>query len=205
MPYVISALVLAVSLVAGSAQAASILVNGSFEIGPAIPTNDIELLGGSTAITGWTVTGTAIDYLGPPWDVSDGQRAVDLDGFFRTGGIQQTFSTTTGREYFVSFDLSGNPQGLPTTKSMRVAVDGNFLDLTHDSSAQTLDNLIWQSIGFSFIASGPSATISFLSLSPGGNAYGALIDNVSVVPEPTILLLLGTGLAAVVYRRRRKN
>ncbi len=70
---------------------ANLLTNGSFELGPAIPggSSFVTLSGGSTAITGWTVTGSTIDYFGPSWTVSDGIRAIDLDGAFSTGGMSR--------------------------------------------------------------------------------------------------------------------
>ena len=43
--------------------------NGSFETGPAGTTT---LASGSTAITGWTVTGTDIDYVDSYWQTADG-------------------------------------------------------------------------------------------------------------------------------------
>lgn len=198
---------LLVVLAPASTTATPLLINGSFEAGPDIPTNDINIFGGSTAITGWTVTGNVIDYLGPPWDVSDGLRAIDLDGNGGIGGIEQMFSAVVGQEYRVAFDLSGNPQGLPQVKSMRVTVDGFAGNYAHDSAGQDLDDLIWQTITFQFIASSTSATLGFSSLSASNNSYGALIDNVSVrpVPEPSTLVLLATGLAAAVYRRRQRN
>jgi choice-of-anchor C domain-containing protein len=145
---------------------------------------------------------------------SDSVHAVDLNGRDSIGsGIEQTFATLIGEIYSVSFDLSGNPEGLPQVKQVRVAVDGVSQDYSHDSLGQATSALIWESLGFSFIASGTSATLSFTSLTPQPNSYGALIDNVSVidtgsassVPEPSTLLLLGSGLVANASRWRRKK
>lgn len=176
---------------------------------------DIDIATGSTAITGWTVTGNGIDLLGAPWDVSDGVRAIDLDGR-APGGIAQTFATAIGRAYVVSFDLSGNPgngpgTGLPRIKQVRVAVGGVTQDYTFDSSGLHINALDWLPISFGFIASDLTETLSFTSLSPAGNAYGALIDNVGVsataIPELPTMLLVGAGLVAVgaVRRARRQG
>jgi hypothetical protein len=78
--------------------------------------------------------------------------------------------------------LSGNPQGGPLVKQVRVAVDAFSQDYSHDSSGQSISALIWQPIRFSFVASSTTATLSFTSLSSTPNSYGALMDNVRVVP-----------------------
>lgn len=183
-----------------------ILINGSFEIGPPpFGNHDVDIPGGSTAITGWTATGGGVDLLEDPWDVSDGLRAVDLD-LRSPGGIEQRFTTSVGQRYQVLFDLSGNPEGGPQVKQMRVTAGSFSEDFAFDSVGQTIDSLIWQRTAFSFTASDDFTTLSFASLSPAGSAYGALIDNVSVdpVPEPSTLALLSLGLA-VAYRQHRRR
>src|SRR4051812_14996880 len=105
----IGALAVVSALAATPAAADSILVNGSFEVGPFVGSHDIDIAAGSTDVIGWLVTGTgpsAIDYLGTPWNVSDGIHAVDLDGRNSLfSGIQQTFDTVAGTVYQVSFDM----------------------------------------------------------------------------------------------------
>jgi len=188
-----------------SVSASPLLVNGSFELGPPpFDNHDIDIPSGSTDITGWLVTGGGIDLLEDPWDVTDGLRGVDLDGR-SPGGIAQTFATNAGELYAVSFDLSGNPEGPAILKMVRVTVGGFSQDYTFDSSGQTIDALLWQTIVFLFVASEANSTLSFASLSVPGNAYGALIDNVNVVaavPEPSTLALLGSAIGLVSLRRR---
>ena len=190
-----------------------ILVNGSFEIGPPpFGNQDIDILPGSADILGWTITGAGVDLLEDPWDVSDGLRAIDLDGR-SPGGIAQTIATSVGGLYSVAFDVSGNPGG-PLLKAFRVTVGDFAQDYEFDSSGQALDALIWQTIAFSFVAWGETSTLQFASLSVEGNAYGALIDNVAVsavstptpVPEPATAVMFGSGFALAVlssFRRRR--
>ena len=200
------------------AYAGPILVNGSFELGPPPFFNqDIDILPGSTDITGWTITGGGVDLLASPWDVSDGVRAIDLDRR-SPGGIEQTFATVIGQAYVVSFDLSGNPgngqpgTGLPFTKQLRVDAGGVSQTYSFDSSGLSIEALLWQTITFTFLASDTTATLSFNSLSSEQDAsYGALIDNVSVsaVPEPSTLLLIGpsflAGILAVCRLRTRRT
>lgn len=159
----------------------SLVVNGSFELGPPpFDLQDIDIPPGSTSIVAWVVTGAGVDLLEDPWDVFDGVRAIDLDGR-SPGGIQQSFATTKGQVYRVTFDVSGNPGGEPKLKRFRVTVDGAQHDYRFNSTNQAIDALKWRRINFKFMADGTSATLSFESLSEPGDAYGALLDNVSVV------------------------
>jgi len=194
-----------------SAQAAAILVNGSFEDGPSngLDQFDVDVFAGSLAIAGWEVfgvgaTGGAVDHLNTPWDVSDGVHAIDLDGRDSVfGGVRQNFATIAGQRYDVAFDLSGNPVGGPLLKQLLVTVGDFSEEYTHDSTGQTRENLAWDLILFSFIATGPTSTLSFMSLTGSPNSYGALIDNVRLtVPEPGMFLLVTLGVVARAMRRR---
>ena len=204
-----------VLLLAGSttpALAGPILINGSFESGPPMGGNhDINIPQGSTAIVGWLVTREDIELLGPPWDVSDGFHAVDLDGY-HPGGIEQIFATIAGEIYEVSFAMSGNPMGSPQVKWLRVSAAGAFADYAFDSSGQSESALNWQTNLFSFTASGSWTTLGFSSLSTDANAsYGALLDDVRVsgpepvsVPDPgSTLLLFGMGLVGLRACRKQ--
>jgi choice-of-anchor C domain-containing protein len=175
-------LVLAILLVPTVTRGADLLTNGSFEQGPDLGgQHDVTLLAESTVMPGWTIFGHSIDFNGPPWDVSDGAHAVDLDGRDAVlSGVSQTFATVAGRTYIVSFDLSGNAEGPPVVKRVRVTVDGFSQDYDHDSTGQTKTSLLWQSISFSFVASGTTATLSFMSLQETANSFGPLIDRVRV-------------------------
>ena len=43
----------------------------------------------------------------------------------------------------------------------------------------------WERHSYQFVASGAAVTVSFASLSPGGNSWGAMIDDVSLVAQPS--------------------
>lgn len=202
--------------------AINLLVNGSFETGPNIGGGFLNLFGGSTVITGWTVGGLAVDYCSSgTWNISHGVRNIDLDGSvgnpYPTGSIFQTFATTIGQSYLVTFDLSGNPAGGPLVKQVQVSAGATSQVFSHNIGAIVPANLplsiTYQQQQFTFTAIANTSTLTFTSLTPqsGITGYGAVIDNVFVssstssssVPDggaPAALLALGLG--ALGFARR---
>lgn len=175
--------------------------NGSFETGPAFPGGFVTLGSGDTSITGWTVTGNGIDYVGSYWQAADGARSLDMSAG-AAGGVQQTFDTVAGHSYRVSFAMAGNGGGGNTIKTMQVQASGGALmTYTFNTTGYTYANMGWATQTYAFIATGASTTLSFTSLE--NNPYGPTLDNVvvaDVTPVPTPALSLWTllGLAGVL-------
>jgi choice-of-anchor C domain-containing protein len=200
--------VLGVLLVAGASPAAAApFTNGSFELGSVNPGSGWLTLGsGSSAITGWEIFDGTIDYIGTYWQAADGSRSLDLNGNDGSAGIRQTFDTTGGGSYQVSFALAGNPDGAPLTKSVQVVSGGvsQLFTFTVPPGTSHAD-MGWVYHSLLFTAVGGSTTLSFLS-DTAGVFYGPAIDDVRVaaVPEPATLSLLAFGLAAGARARRRR-
>jgi len=165
-------------LATNPASAINLIKNGSFEnssLGSgfgfvSVPTN-------STAINNWTVTSRSVDYINTLWQNSNGNFSLDLSGS-QAGSIAQTFVTQPGNQYSVSFDLAGNLECSPTTKTLRLSAGGSSQDFTFDVTGKTVANMGWLSKTFSFVASGNSTTLSFASLD--NTACGPVLDNVVV-------------------------
>ena len=185
------------TLALGRAQGpASLILNGSFEEGPAV-TQFLNLPNGDTSLRGWVVTGEGVDIVSTGyWLSSHGTRAIDLDGSARSratppyvhGGIAQTFATKPGTRYRVTFDLAGNPNQLPRVKPMRVSAAGQQTDFTFDSTGKTGKQMGWTSRSWTFTADGASTTLEFRSLTVSPQTgYGAAIDNVVVTADPAAL------------------
>jgi choice-of-anchor C domain-containing protein len=188
---------------------AAAFTNGSFELSTAAANPGsafTTLFGGSTAITGWTVGGDSIDYIGGYWQPEDGSRSVDLSGN-ANGSISQTFDTVAGQRYAINFFLAGNPDGGPAAKVAITSATGGpaqsdtFTVTGSDSHA----NMGWQAYTYNYTAASASTTLSFASAT--GTAYGPALDNVSVmgVPEPATwaMMLVGFGGLGAVLRHRR--
>ena len=68
-----------------------------------------QVFPGNPAVTGWTVGGNGIDYVGSLWDAADGDgHSIDLNSW-GPGSVSQTVDTVAGQTYNVTFAMSGNP------------------------------------------------------------------------------------------------
>ncbi len=204
----------------------NLITNGSFELGPsdADPrwnaaqwiTFGLNSAGDANEIDGWTVDSAGqIDLLRAGsfyGDASDGVRHIDLTGSPVKGKISQTISTVVGQTYQVSFDLlgiSGMTLGGPIGVRSQIGDGAMFADF-----APSLSETGWITQQWTFTAVDSSSTLQFLSLYGNQFGNGPHIDNVrvveaplSVVPEPSSLVLWGVGMMGIflVHRRSRQQ
>lgn len=206
----LKASVLALGLFAGGANAA-VIVNGSFELGDD-PGAYTTLTAGSTAITGWTIGGFGVDYVGSYWQAADGVRSVDLSGA-NAGSVSQSFATNPGATYTVNFSLSGNPDGGLGNKISVISISGSLpsVQIYEVTAANSHENMNWQDYSYTFTAFANTSTLTFASAEY--SPYGPALDNVSIlegdgsgatVPEPATwaMMLIGFGFIGVSARRR---
>lgn len=210
---------LACAALAAAAQASPVgpdlLVNGSFETGPA--GSYAELPGGSGALAGWTPTLSGVEYFQPTaFTVSlaeDGLYAVDLANYVYTGGgISQTFATTAGQAY--SVDFWGGTQavsGRDGTGVIDVFVNGSLAGSF--ALAGPTAAIDWREFGLDFTATGAATTLEFRN-TQDPYLHFAYLDDVTVgaaapagepaVPEPSAAWLLPIGLLLLAAVRRPK-
>jgi len=185
----------------GSVASAAGFQNGSFETGTA-PGAFTELAAGNGSITGWTIGGHSVDYIGSYWQASNGERSIDLSGG-AAGSLAQSFDTLIGQTYTVTFDMAGNPDN-GSLKSMTVSAAADSANYSFDSTVTSKPNMGWSTKSFQFTANSTTSTLMFASNE--NSAYGTALDNVSVqaVPEPATMAALGLGALGVLRRRNRK-
>ena len=173
---------LAAITLAGATLAFTGPTNGSFENGTYVNGGSgfEQLSAGDTSIDGWTVDSGSVDWIDTYWPAADGSKSIDLSGG-EAGAISQTFDTTIGNTYTVSFALSGNPAGDPAVKTLDVsATGGTVSSYSYDVTAlgNDLTNMNWTSASYTFLATSPTTTLSFVSTTEG--VFGPAIDNVVV-------------------------
>jgi choice-of-anchor C domain-containing protein len=176
---------------------ADMLVNGSFENGPAIPLASpvLAVPAGNSALSGWTVaSGTVSIVTDNYWVPISGHRSVCLSdmltpGSTVPGSIRQTFASAPGAVYRLSFWMAGEGLSLPTIKHLRVNAGATTQDFTFDVTPSWNWDMFWTAHTLDFTAAGTSTTVQMSSLdaSNRGPAVDSLrIDLVSAgVPAPT--------------------
>jgi choice-of-anchor C domain-containing protein len=195
--------------VATSASAVTIN-NGSFELGAAIPGGSFISVPAlnSTSITGWTVGGGGVDYVGTYWQAADGERSIDLSRL-SAGSVAQKIATVIGQTYKVSFFLSGNPDGGLGQKVAVTSVSGSLpnVETYNVGPSNSHSNMLWQPYSYSFRAFDTTSTLTFAGATY--TPYGPALDNVSItaVPEPNTwaMLIVGMGLVGGTVRMRRRT
>jgi len=200
---VIVSCVLVAILAYGRAFAATIL-NGSFEDGAnKPPAGSFAGKGsGNTDITGWTIGGSGIDWVGNSyWEAADGQLSIDLSAGAAGSLSQSVLGLEIGKLYRISFSLAGNVDGGPTLKQMNALIDGNSFGFSFDTTGKSRPTgMGWEQRNFDFIYAGNDPILTFAN--PINTAYGPAIDDVSIgevtgIPEPATLALFGVGIAAM--------
>ncbi len=148
----------AVAVALAGSTASADVVNGSFELGtpsdgPA--THWTRLIPGDASLAGWSIVSGNVDWFSAEAaQACAGSRSLELNGN-TNGAVSQTFATTPGQRYRVTFCLAGNPNGPPSLKKLEVSASGSpHRTYGFDTTGRTLTDMGWAAQSYSFTASG---------------------------------------------------
>jgi choice-of-anchor C domain-containing protein len=215
---VTSVTMLSFSILMTCQATAGSIVNGGFELPRVTNNNQFTTItpGSGPVGFGWTVISGSVDVtLGGGIYISAfaGSQFLDLDGS-NTGAILQSFVTTPGASYELSFAYANNPvRGtVPASATVSVFNSNNSENLitpftiTHSTSSNGDPDWIVSLV--QFVAQGDQTTLSFTSNDPFGSVGGIALDAVTVtvnaVPEPSSWVLAGVGFLIIGKICRRK-
>lgn len=205
------------ALVSGAARA-NLISDGNFSLG--VSSSGTYTVGETLGDGAWTVTtgletnvpgysGIDLSYNSGDWQAPpSGGSSVDLDAYY-PGGVTQTFATTAGDDYWVSFYLAGNPSNANNPnpiKQLQVTAESTTEDYSFDTSSTTTTNMGYVLEAFQFVATSDTTTLTFTSLDPSTQASGPVIGGVDVeAPEPASLALLLVGGFGIGLVRRHRS
>jgi hypothetical protein len=194
---------------AGTAQAANILTNGSFET-PGISVSCCNTVVTPNSFLGWNVTAGDINVVNGTFGAASnlayaGRQYLDLIGESGSGAIEQKFATVLGQVYRLRFAYSHNIFSAPGAAA---TFNVGTLNGTVSHSTGTNTGLDWRTDGGTFAGTGSMMTLNFTN-TVGQNNGGIFLDGVALaaVPEPGTwaMMIGGFGLAGVALRRRRRR
>ena len=151
---------------------------------------------------------------GNPWNIpaADGSFFLDLTGYADRGaygGVTQTFATTAGTNYVVTFDLGYGGNSALFGGPVQVTVTAGGSSGIFTSPSGDPNPALWSAETFDFKATSSMTELSFIGLSTAGGDYIGL-DNAHVQaatvgagPEPRMIYLLGVVLVSLLILRHR--
>ena len=185
----------ATSMVATVTVVAGPLVNGGFESinnHAAIPpgTGSV-ILPGATWLTGWTVGGPGYDifvYDGTAGGFGpvDGQHWINFNGENTAPGgiLSQTFLTTVGAPYSVSFSVGKAGTGNVSLTATVVSTNNTIIASNHCVPTTG----VWTQFHLNFTATTTNSTLIFTDTSTQTIGVDVTLDAVSVVTPPVVTL-----------------
>ena len=183
-----------------SAQAASIVTNGGFEL-PVLADSSYTI---SNSIPGWirdavsTGSGIEIQRQNIAGLAFQGQQFAELDSDGVTS-IFQDLATKVGQQYRLNFAFSARPN--VADNQLDIGWGGNPVD---SLSAIGQPGTFWNQFSYLLTATSGTTRLSFGNLGETSDSLGSYIDAVSVTAVPTPALLPGlVGLGIAALRKRK--
>ena len=199
----------ALAAISATASASNLLVDGSFE--------SIVQAPGSwntyTVVPGWVVTKANGSATSTGLEIrdnnagtaEDGHNFIELDGY-ENDRIKQSFATTIGKEYEVSFWFADRAGVAAASQGFSASVFSGANNASTGFGAIGDNGAQWHLITMDFTA-GSSTSIFAIKATGNSDGYGTSFDNFQAVaiPEPATMGLFAAGLAVLGLTARRRQ
>jgi len=184
---------------------------------------------------GWIIGASNVDLFNETFTTAaDGNQWVELNGDYgANGSIYQDISTIIGQKYLLRFSMTGEvvnggsygPNGDKTASVLWGSdlVDNITLPVIvcgtqyacgvgpfYTNPDTRPDTIVWQFFQYEVTAISATTRLQFADNMPWATAHGMGVDNVSLteissVPEPGTLWLMGLGLSGLAAIRRSRH
>jgi PEP-CTERM motif len=189
-----------VMLALSGAAHANLLTNGDFATGD---------------FTGWSPSGDVLALAQSDYTACCGVANATpgaYDASFGAGNkpdngvLSQSFPTTTGKSYIVSFEYGAVDFSLPQSMNVSIVSGANTLNTGISATGTTDFATLFSSYAYTFTADAATTTLTFADTSVITDDVDGLLGEVSAapvsrIPEPSSFTLLGIGIASVGVRR----
>ena len=129
----------------------------------------------------WKVSNGSIKLISSTYWSVGGLCSVDLDAGIGGAIAHKGFATTANAKYKVTFLFSGNGDGGPTVKSMKVIAAGHSMTFTWDTSGgNDARHGKYAKKSWSFTAVAPATTLKIVNLDSPPSSYGPVVAGFSV-------------------------
>ncbi|MBO6516909.1 MAG: choice-of-anchor C family protein [Bacteroidia bacterium] len=160
---------------------AQIIKNGGFESNTLSQNRGFTVIKkGRKTLKHWKVVKGEIDLVDNYWSAFSGGYSIDLNGY-SSGTITQNIRTVPGATYYVSFQLSGNPECGDSIRSLMVSAGNHQSEYGINILGTSRHALQWRKQSFRFTAIDSFTTLTFSSLEE--NNCGAILDDIKVLVD----------------------
>lgn len=144
------------------------------------PQSTIGFSKGQAFAPSWRVAKGSIDFVSPTYWNMAGLCSIDVDGGSPGAFTHKGFPTAVNAKYTVTFLLSGNSDGAPTVKTLKVSAANQSITYTWDTSnGNDPRHGKYAKKTWTFTAAKASTVLKFASLDPT-SAYGPVVAKIAV-------------------------